>query len=330
MMFRIIVLTILILSGCSANPAKSQKDENLTTSEQKIDVLFVPGMGMGWRALISPEQHEAENYRKWNEFNHLINEKGFNLKIAEIPAMASVEKLSTALEEYIRREFPAEQGRKFHIIAKSMGGLAVRKALADTYRDSKINPAVKPISDQVITFTTIATPHRGSPIAERFIMQGKACTSFGKFLMPLISLIEKFSNKENGFGFKAAGQDLIPGSNALEIDDDPKMAGRSFSFGANLNCDAACRSEFHDRKKPLSETLACWHDMLAKDYGFENNDGLVSVESAAAYGNYIETFDGDHIAISEDDPWYKGEPIWKKVFYRVLDNIKEFEAPSSK
>lgn len=329
-MLRIIILTILILSGCSANPAKSQKDESLITNEQRTDVLFVPGMGMGWWASIMPTKSEAENYREWKEFNQLFKENGFNLKVAEIPAMASVEELSKALIKYIREEFPADQGRKFHIVAKSMGGLAVRKALSDSLNDSKKNPAIKPISDQVITFTTISTPHQGSPIAN-MLMRGDACTSEGKMIAIIAKLfapLGELFNRGKDFGFKAAGNDLKTDSNALKIEDDPNMKGRAYSFGANLNCDAACRSEFHDRKKPFSEALACWHDKLVTDYGQLENDGLVPVESAAAYGTYVETFDGDHIAISEEDPWYKGGPIWQKVFSRVLQNIKEFEATS--
>lgn len=323
LIFGIIALTLLILSGCSANPAKSQKDESLITNEQRTDVLFVPGMGMGWQASINPEKYEAENYREWKEFNQLFKENGFYLKVAEIPAMASVDELSKALIKYIEKEFPSNQGRKFHIIAKSMGGLAVRKALSD----SKQDPAIKPISDQVITFTTISTPHQGSPIAN-MLMEEKACTPEGKILMffsSLFSPLKKLFSHKKGFGFDAAANDLITNSSALKIEDDPNMAGRAFSFGANLNCDAACKSEFHDRKEPIAEVLACWHDMMIDKYG--ENDGLVSVESAT-YGKYVETFDGDHIAISEEDPWYKGEPIWQKVFSRVLENIKEFEAAS--
>lgn len=324
MIFKIIALTILILSGCSANPAKSQKDESLITDEQRVDVLFVPGMGMGLLASIMPQRSEADNYREWKEFNQLFKENGFNLKVAEIPAMASVDELSKALIKYIRKDFPADQGRKFHIVAKSMGGLAVRKALADTYRDNKKDP----ISNQVITFTTISTPHQGSPIANR-LMHGWTCTFEGK-IAKLFAPLGRLFNCEEGFGFQAAGNDLKTDSNALKIEDDPNMKGRAFSFGANLNCDATCRSEFHDRKETVPRVLACWHDKLVTDYGQLENDGLVPVESAAAYGTYVETFDGDHIAISEDDPWYKGKPIWKKVFSRVLDNIKEFEAASPK
>ncbi|MBX3617345.1 hypothetical protein [Nitrosomonas sp.] len=325
MMLKIIVLLTLILSGCSANPAKSQKDESLVTGEQKIDVLFVPGMGMGFQAFMRPKTPQAKNYTEWEEFNQLFEEKGFNLKVAEIPALASIEKLSTALEKFIRREFPADQGRKFHIVAKSMGGLAVRKALSDSFRESEWNSEIKPLSDQIITFTTISTPHKGSPVAD-MLMRGEACTFAGKLLM-FFSPLGKFFNNEDGFGFDAAGNDITTYSSALRIKDDPKMTGRIFSFGANLDCDAACRSEFHDRKENFSEVLMCWHDMMVNKYG--ENDGLVPIESAT-YGQYVETFDGDHIAISEDDPWYKGKPIWKKVFYRVLDNIKEFEASSSK
>jgi hypothetical protein len=142
----------------------------------------------------------------------------------------------------------------------------------------------------------------------------------------IFSPLGKFFNNEDGFGFDAAGNDITTYSSALKIKDDPKMTERTFSFGASLNCDAACRSEFHDRKEIFSEILMCWHDMLGNDYGLEN-DGLIPVESAT-YGKYLETFDGDHVAISENDSLYKGEPIWKKVFSRVLDNIKEFEAAS--
>jgi len=276
-------------------------------------------------SITSPEKSEAKNYREWEEFNQLFKEKGFNLKVAEIPMMASVEKLSDALRKYIADEFPADQGRKFHIIAKSMGGLAVRKALADSFNKNKENSEIKPISDQVITFTTISTPHKGSPIAN-MLQQGEACTFAGKVLM-LFSPLKKFFSHKNGFGLDAAGEDLTTDSKALNIEDDSSMAGRTFSFGASLNCDAACRSEFHDRKETFSRILACWHDMLVTDHG--ENDGLIPVESATyTYSKYVETFDGDHVAISENDSLYKGEPIWKKVFSRVLDNIKEFEAAS--
>lgn len=327
-MFKIIVLTILILSGCSTNPAKSQKDESSITVEQRTDVLFVPGMGMGFQAFMKPKTPQAKNYTEWKEFNQLFEEKGFNLKVAEIPALASIEKLSNALEKYIRREFPADQGRKFHIIAKSMGGLAVRKALADSFNKNKENSEIKPISDQVITFTTISTPHKGSPIANMLRQdEAEACTFAGKVLMFFSPIGELLAGKGD-YGFAAAGKDLTTDSEALNIEDDRSMAGRTFSFGASLNCDAACRSEFHDRKETFSRILACWHDMLVNDYGLEN-DGLIPVESAT-YGKYLETFDGDHVAISENDSLYKGEPIWKKVFSRVLDNIKEFEAASPK
>jgi hypothetical protein len=323
---RIIALTILILSGCSTSPAKSQKDESLIINEQKVDVLFVPGLGMGFQAFMNPKTPQAKNYTEWEEFNQLFEEKGFNLKVAEIPAMASVEKLSNALEKFIRREFPADQGRKFHIIAKSMGGLAVRKALSDSFRESEWNSEIKPLSDQVITFTTIATSHKGSPVAD-MLMRGEACTFAGKLLM-IFSPLGKFFNNEDGFGFNAAGSDLTTYSSALKIKDDPKMTGRTFSFGASLNCDAACKSEFHDRKEIFAETLMCWHDMMVKNHGLEN-DGLVTVESAT-YGKYVETLDGDHIAISEQEFLYKGKSIWKKVFSRALDNIIEFEAISPK
>ena len=340
------LLLLSVLSGCASYSHKSASrshaiteftptyEENLTHDQQLADVLFVPGVGFSFLNTLNPEKCDAQDYIEWKELNALFNQKGFNLHVACIPSIASIENLATELKDDIEKKFPAAEKRKFHIIAKSMGGLAVRQVLSDAYKENRS------LSDQVITFTTISTPHKGSYIAN-MLMQGEFCTIPGNILSFFRSF---FPDDPDGYGFAAAGADLTTYSkfrelyvnkkieNDLKIKDDPEIYKRAFSYGYAIDCDANCRSKYHDRKTIPSLIIHCWHDAMVKNlelnYDPENgdlntqNDGLVTVESAM-YGKYVDTFEGDHMALTEKGWLYKGKPIWKDVFSKVLDNIKE-------
>src|SRR6266496_6227439 len=69
----------------------------------------------------------------------------------------SIAERATDLKRYLETD-PDVAGRQVHLIAHSMGGLDAR------FMISKLN-----LADQILSLTTIGTPHRGSPIADHVV-----------------------------------------------------------------------------------------------------------------------------------------------------------------
>lgn len=333
-----VLLLLLTTLGCASPPRKTLDNDTVSSPEKTasihqevinnkelINVLFVPGMGFGLESLTAPEKCLAKDYKEWKEFNNLFRDKGFNLQIACIPAVSTIDKMADALGTFIKDEYKASDKKKFHIIAKSMGGLAVRKLLSDRWKERKS------LSDQVITVTTLSTPHKGSYIAN-MLAQGEFCTGTGKFFSGIMSLIPRNNNKS---AYELAVENLTTYYMQKfndEAKDDPAFINRTFSYGSAISCDSECRSSYRDRTDFPNFIQMCWHDAIVKNrklnFGSDittENDGLVTIDSASYYGEYLGTFEGDHMAVSERYFLYKGESIWRNVFSRILDKIKEFE-----
>lgn len=337
-----VFLLLLITLGCTSSPRKTLQSDtaspikkivptqkNVIASNGLVNVLFVPGMGFGVEALTASGECLDKNYMEWKEFNGLFREKGFNLQIACIPAVSTINELAKALEASVKIKYPPSEKKRFHIIAKSMGGLAVRKLLSDQWKSGNS------LSDQVITVTTLSTPHKGTYIAN-MLAQGEFCTGTENFLSGVVNFIARNNRINTKLPYELSIEDLT--TYAMQkfndkVKDDPAFLNRTFSYGAVINCDSECRSNYRDRTDFPNFIQMCWHDAIVKNlelnFGPESNaknDGLVTVDSASYFGEYIETFEGDHMALSERDFLYKGEPIWRNVFSRILDKINEYEA----
>lgn len=147
-----------------------------------------------------------------------------------------------------------------NIIAHSLGGLDAR------YMISRLqHPSVR-----VASLTTIATPHRGSPVADYFVEEGAGPIHLPK----LYGLIERA-----GLGTEAFGQ-LSTRYMADEFNPaTPDEAGvRYFSYGADIGC-----------RPPLLSVFRHPYGVIARAEGA--NDGLVSVASSR-WGEYQGTLDG--------------------------------------
>jgi triacylglycerol lipase len=155
---------------------------------------------------------------------------------------------------------PTTQPQPVNIIAHSLGGLDAR------YMISRLkHPAIR-----VASLTTIATPHRGSPVADYFVEKGA-----GPIYLPrLYGLIER-----TGLGTEAFEQ-LSTRFLTTEFNPaTPDLAGvRYFSYGADIG-----------GKPPLLSLFRFPHGLIARREGA--NDGLVSVESSR-WGEYQGTLDG--------------------------------------
>lgn len=176
---------------------------------------------------------------------------GIEVITASVPASGSIEERALKLGQDIASK---ANGKSVNIIAHSMGGLDAR------YMISRL----KPDNVNVLSLTTVATPHRGSAFAD-FVFQ-----ELGPLYIPRVyKLVERF-----GFGtgaFKQLTRKYMREEFNPRTPDAPGV--RYFSYGATFN-----PSVWSAFRQP--------HRVIARIEG--PNDGLVSVESAK-WGAYKGT-----------------------------------------
>jgi len=179
---------------------------------------------------------------------------GIEVITSSVPASASIEERALKLGQDIANK---ANGKSVNIIAHSMGGLDAR------YMISRLQPE----NVEVLSLTTVASPHRGSAFAD-FLLEGigdtylpsiyKFFNDFGVSTGAFAQLTKKYMEEE--FNSKTP--------------DDPNV--RYFSYGATF--DPGFWSAFR-------QTHAVVFDKEGP------NDGLVSVESAK-WGTYKGTLVG--------------------------------------
>lgn len=156
-----------------------------------------------------------------------------------------------------------DPAQRIHIIAHSMGGLDARWCLSPNNPDN--------IAAHVASLSTIATPHRGSPVADMLTLNGRLPISVGERLEPLLEL---------GMGIADLTSDGAAKFNAC-WPDHPEV--RYFSYAGRGR----------DGEWPTSLILWPAHCLILRKAGCAN-DGLVSVESAAWGESPEEPWPADH------------------------------------
>jgi hypothetical protein len=94
-----------------------------------------------------------------NHYFRNLPEKFPDALFPEVPVAGTVEARAQALAGQIAQRFPSGE---LHIIAHSMGGLDARFLLSRNLQ-GLANPG------RVISLSTIATPHHGSPVADLLV-----------------------------------------------------------------------------------------------------------------------------------------------------------------
>ncbi|KAG9244763.1 Alpha/Beta hydrolase protein [Calycina marina] len=219
----------------------------------------------------------------WRGIAEALRQNNIEVIIASVPASGSVEERAFKLGQDIAAK---AKGKSVNIIAHSMGGLDAR------YMISRL----KPKNVEVLSLTTIATPHRGSPFAD-FVFN-----EIGERWVPrAYRIIEKL-----GFGTGAFTQLTTSYMNEDFNPKTPDLPGvRYFSYGAMAR--PKVWSAFYGPQKVVERTEG-------------SNDGLVSVESAR-WGMYKGTLvDVTHLDLIN---WTNRVRWW---FWRVFGNERKFNA----
>ncbi|KAG9233211.1 Alpha/Beta hydrolase protein [Amylocarpus encephaloides] len=190
----------------------------------------------------------------WRGITDALRANGIEVIIASVPASARIEERAAKLSRDIAEK---AGGKSVNIIAHSMGGLDAR------YMISRLQPE----RVNVLSLTTIASPHRGSSFADFFINE------LGPDYLPRI--YGWLSNRGIDTGaFKQLTQQYMKEDFNPNTPDAPGV--RYFSYGACV--DPGILSPFKHS-----------HIIVQKREG--PNDGLVSVESAM-WGTYKGTLIG--------------------------------------
>ena len=197
--------------------------------------------------------------------------------------VGSVADRAKNLKDYLLDENRAEvHGKKVHLLAHSMGGLDCR------YMISKLDMA-----DRVLSLTTIATPHHGSPIANAVVK----ATEPG--LTALLGSFDIDVNATLDLTTEACEQ------RNREVLDAPGVAYFSIA------------GQYKPRKKfwiigSSTGVLGPTYDLIAKTEG--DNDGVVSVQSAMMPGRpawtHLDTWNVNHFR--EINWGTNGVPSWSE------------------
>lgn len=214
----------------------------------RYPVLFLHGIGV----------RDVGPIKAFRSIQKRLEKEGYTVFVSKIDSFGTLETNSQFLKEEIEELLKKENAEKVNLVAHSKGGLDSR------YLISKLD-----MEDKVASLTTIATPHRGSEVADGFLNWPEWILSIMNFFINLYYRILG-DKKPNAYEVcKCLSTEGCRKFNE-EISDSDKVYYASYSTRLNKNKDDKCFSIARVFFKKLNE---------------EPNDGMVRV-SSMIYGDY--------------------------------------------
>lgn len=245
-------------------------------ARDRLPIIFVHGI---W---INPEAYEYVIPIK-----RIFNKLGYEVHVARTPSGGSLEQRAEVLQKEIKRLVP--QGR-FHLLGHSMGGL-----------DSRLAIHKYGLGDRAASLTTLATPHRGSVVADyvvRNLGDGKVAEILEKLFGGNAKAVHQLTTNHMNNVFNR------------EVKNDSKV--KYFSVG------------FYIPRPIVTYSVIPWlwvAHLIQEKLGFRESDGMVSVESAN-WGESLGEYPGDHY--SETGPVPLGGKLhYDEVFKLVAENLDQ-------
>jgi triacylglycerol lipase len=233
----------LTIMACSSTHVKPGYDYCAT----QYPVILVHGLSLRDRALL---------VRYWGNVPDVLKQNGAVVHAGGQDAYGIISHNAAVLKKNILEVLEATKSRKVNIIAHSRGGL-----------DSRYMISILGMEDKVASLTTIATPHRGSSMADLIMKR----VPEGSIVPDIINFFAKIFGDENPESYNA-GLELTRESMKKfnrKVADAPEVYYQSYA--------AIIDDSFPN---------LIWRSMYSKIKKYEGaNDGLVSVDSAK-WGNY--------------------------------------------
>lgn len=238
---------------------------SLYPSTPRLPIILVHGLGGFDRIRIELARRYPFQIDYFNGIAECLRQAGVAaVYTTALPPGGSIEERADAL-----RRFIADHVRepRFHIIAHSMGGL-----------DSRFYATHLGGAERVVSLTTLATPHRGSSLAD---------LTSEHLVEPILKLIGKVGRRSWIEEFRrstAAHHDLRPSTCAAFNARTPDAPGVVYHSWAG----APPSSALHGILQLPAALLAHLESGA--------NDGLVSIASAR-WSGYRGTVPADHISL---------------------------------
>lgn len=207
-------------------------------------------------------------FEYWNGVRENLNNNGCTVLVAKVPPFGSIENRAIVLDEYIRscipklrqeHHIPKNDPVKINLVAHSMGGLDCRYLIHQQKNGLQFfNSYERDHNYEVVSLTTISTPHRGTAAAD-FAMEYSPSSLIRSYFPSVFQLTTTYMEKFNNI-----------------ITDAPDV--KYFSYAAQF------------RPLPGSMFLITWKIVFDKE---GENDGLVSLKSAhwGKYMGYLDDVD---------------------------------------
>ena len=244
-------LLVSIITACSSTSFKSEPEYCAT----RYPVILVHGIGFRDTALL---------VRYWGDIPDVLKQNGAVVYTGGQDAYGIIADNAAVLKKKVLEVLATTKSRKVNIIAHSRGGIEAR------YMISLLG-----MKDKVASLTTIATPHRGSSMADLIM---KKMNDSGP-IPEIINFFAKIIGDRNPESYNA-GLELTRESMKefnIKVPDAPGVYYQSYA--------AVIDGSFPN---------LVWRQMYSIINEYEGaNDGLVSVDSAK-WGNYrgLMTCDG--------------------------------------
>jgi triacylglycerol lipase len=248
-------------------------------AQAKAPIVFAHGLGV-----------PAWVYESVAPIKKAFRESGYEAHVAKTPTAGRLEDRTRILVQEIRRLVPKGP---FHLVAHSMGGLDARLAIR-RYQ----------LGGRCLSLTTLATPHRGSPLADWAVARldsgrsGPDVREILRFFGDDVEAVRELTTYRMEKLFNP------------HVTDDPRV--RYASMG------------FYIPSPVTTHSLVPWlwwtHRLIA-DAGYPDNDGEVSLESSR-WGEDLGSLPGDHYSETAPVP-FSGSLIYRDVFNRVAADLNK-------
>ena len=196
-------------------------------------------------------------FKAFGKIDKKLKEEGFSVYKSKVGGMQKIEDNALILKNEILKILESEGVDKVNVIAHSQGGLVAKYVILNMG-----------MADSVASFTTLCTPHKGTPFASGLV-------GLPKFQRKMIEL---FLN----VNFRILG-DKSPDSLGVgkELSDGQECEEENFPFDKIY-----CQSYSVKMEKSSNDwSLAIPFNFILKHADGIDNDGLVPCESAK-FGEY--------------------------------------------
>ena len=227
----------------------------------RIPVVLMHGFGVGASFRRGGHLHD--------EAMHLRS-RGVRAVAPNVSPYNTVRARCRTWEDRLERVLAETQTDRVSIIAHSMGGLDARYLISQ-----------RGWHDVVDVLVTVATPHRGSPVAALILQQPEAVRNW---LTDMADWLGTHILEDGSANIRQALHELTPehleSTFNEEVADHPDVEYWSYGCQAGEGTDI-----------PIDPIFRYFNSYLFEREGV--NDGMVSVRSAR-WGEYLGTVDADH------------------------------------